>query len=164
MGAVALGLGLIAAAALGLGLIAAAAAEPRLPLPRFVSLRAGEVNVRTGPGRRYPIRWVFRRRHMPVEIIAEFENWRQIRDWEGEIGWVHRGTLSGRRTVLVVGRTRTLRRDPGADAPALARAEAGVIGRLLECRPKWCKVEIGGYKGWLRRGAQWGVTPGEARE
>ncbi|HKH69397.1 MAG TPA: SH3 domain-containing protein, partial [Reyranella sp.] len=74
-----------------------AAAQQRkgsgLPIPRFASLRSDEVNVRTGPGPRYPIDWVFKRKAMPVEIVAEFENWRKIRDWQGASGWVHQSLL-----------------------------------------------------------------------
>lgn len=153
---------------LALSLLAASAlnspnavAESGFEVPRFVSLRSGEVNVRTGPGRRYPILWVFQRRYLPVEIIAEFETWRRIRDREGAVGWVHQSTLTGRRSVIVSQRTRTLRRKPAADAPAVARAEAGVIAHLLKCRGAWCRIETEGYKGWLMRTGLWGVYPDE---
>lgn len=136
---------------------ASVAAESKRRLPRFVSLRSNEINVRTGPGERYPIQWVLRRRFMPVEIIAEFETWRRIRDWEGAIGWVHQMTLSGRRSIIVTGRIRTLRRRPRSDAPAVARAEPKIVGRLLSCRKSWCRVDIRGRRGWLRRRAFWGV-------
>src|SRR5438876_886029 len=86
------------------------AAEKNLPVPRFVSLRSEQVNVRTGPGERYPIEWVFTRRDLPVEIVAEFENWRKIRDSEGSEGWVHQRMLAGRRSVLVRDKVRELHR------------------------------------------------------
>lgn len=132
-----------------------------LPLPRFVSLRSDEVNVRTGPGPRYPVEWVFVRRYMPVEIIEEFDTWRQIRDWQGTVGWVHQSMLSGRRTVIVSGEVRTLRREASTESPAVARAEAGVVGRLSECEGDWCRVEIGGFEGWLERAAFWGTREDE---
>ncbi len=72
-----------------------------LPLPRYVSLRAEEVNMRTGPGVRYPVDWVYKRRNLPVEIIAEFGTWRKIRDVEGAQGWIHQSMLSNRRTFSV---------------------------------------------------------------
>jgi len=152
-----------AAIVLAVVLAAAAsiAAESKRRLPRFVSLRSDEINVRTGPGERYPIQWVLRRRFMPVEIIAEFEIWRRIRDWEGAIGWVHQRTLSGRRSIIVTGRIRTLRRRPRSDAPSVARAEPRIVGRLLSCRKSWCRVDIQGRRGWLRRRAFWGVYPKE---
>ena len=132
-----------------------------LPVPRFVSLRSGEVNLRTGPGVRYPVEWVFVRAGMPVEITAEFDTWRRIRDWEGAQGWVHQSMLSGRRTMVVQGDLRTLRREPSGAAEAVAQVEAGVIGRVHKCEGAWCLVEAGGYKGWLERDAFWGVYPKE---
>jgi SH3-like domain-containing protein len=142
----------------------AAAQTPRegLPIPRFVTLRSEEVNLRTGPGVRYPVEWVFVRRQMPVEILQEFENWRRIRDRDGTEGWVHQSMLTGRRAAVVVGETRNLRRRPETDAPIVARVEPGVIGALLECKDAWCRLEAGGFRGWLPREEIWGVYPNEA--
>lgn len=139
-----------------------AAVETELPLPRFVSLRASEANIRTGPGVRYPVEWVYRRRAMPLEITAEFENWRKVRDWEGTEGWMHKSMLSGRRTLLVTGAVRAIRRAADEDAPIVARAEPGIIGALLNCAGKWCRIDVQGHKGWLRHGGFWGAYPGEA--
>lgn len=140
------------------------AAETGLPVPRFVSLSADKVNVRTGPGTKYPIQWVYKRKGLPLEIIQEFENWRRIRDWEGGAGWVHQSTLTGRRTVLVTGALRTLRAEPDKGAPAVAHLEPGVIGRLMECRGVWCQVDMKGFRGWLFRDHFWGTYPGERLE
>ena len=87
------------------GLAAASAASGSasgLPVPRFVSLKADRVNVRSGPNKDQEVRWVYTRAGMPVEITAEFENWRRIRDWEGAEGWVYHSLLSGKRTAVVV--------------------------------------------------------------
>lgn len=131
------------------------------PLPRFVSLRASEVNLRTGPGMRYPIDWIYRRRGLPVEVIDEFEAWRRVRDHEGTVGWVHRSMLTTRRTVLVQGGRRLLRRQPDPGAPGLAYLEAGVIGEFEECRSNWCRLETQGYEGWVPREDLYGVGPGD---
>ena len=136
--------------------------ETGLPIPRFVTLRAREVNVRTGPGVRYPIDWVFQRPNLPVEVVAEFDTWRKIRDFEGTEGWVHQSMLSGRRTVIVAAAVRMLRREPAESAPPMARLEPGVIAWLEVCRDDWCEVEVAGIDGWLRRGDIWGVRAGEA--
>lgn len=135
-----------------------------LPIPRFASIRADEVNMRTGPGERYPIEWVVRRRNLPVEIIAEFEQWRRIREPTGGEGWVHMRLLAGRRTVMVLGRQNEIRqlfRRPEAGAPVIARVEPGVVGELLECQGEWCRMDAGGNRGWLRRTEIWGVYPNE---
>ena len=143
--------------------VAAQPARPDgLPLPRFVSLRSEEVNLRAGPGVRYPVEWVFRRRTLPVEVLAEFEQWRKIRDSGGTEGWVHQSMLSGRRYALVAGEVRTLRRQPEPGAAAVARLEPGVVGQVLECRAEWCRLDAGGFRGWLVRAEIWGVYPGEA--
>jgi len=156
-------------ALLGLALAASVAAGPvasesSLPIPRFVSLRSGEVNLRTGPGTAYPVEWVYQRRRLPVEVIAEFDTWRKIRDWQGTVGWVHQSMLDGRRTARVMEIERVLRRTPDENAPAVARLEPGVIGELLACEPQWCRLEVKGYTGWLRRGEFWGAYDGESLE
>ena len=134
-----------------------------LPLPRFAALRSDEVNLRTGPGTRYPIEWVYKRRDLPVVIEREFEVWRLIRDQEGVKGWVHQATLVGRRTVVVTGGERRLRREPDQDA-AVATLKPGVIGRLRGCEAAalWCEVQVQDYRGWLGRDEFWGIYPGEA--
>ena len=137
-----------------------------LPLPRFVSLRADEVNLRTGPGIRYPIDWVYRREGLPVEIIDEFEAWRRIRDREGATGWVHQSTLSAERTAVVVGERRALRVEAEAGAEAAAWLEPGVIVRLERCGGDWCEARASdaagaSYRGFLLRAEIWGVYPDE---
>jgi SH3-like domain-containing protein len=139
----------------------AVAADSGLPVPRFASLRADEVNLRAGPGTDYPVAWVLLRQAWPVEIIAEFEHWRRVRDVDGTVGWVHQTMLSGRRTLVVVGDVATLRARPEAAAPPILRAEPGVMGDLVRCEPDWCQVEIAGRRGWLDRAHVFGVLPGE---
>jgi SH3-like domain-containing protein len=137
------------------------AAEKNLPIPRFVSLRSEQVNVRTGPGERYPIEWVFNRKDLPVEIVGEFENWRKIRDSDGAEGWVHQRMVVGRRSVLVRDKLRELHRKPSDGAEVVARLEPGVVAKLLECDGPWCRVEKAGISGWLKRSEVWGVYPDE---
>lgn len=135
-----------------------------LPLPRFVSLRAGEVNLRAGPGLRYPIEWVYNRRNLPVEIIDEFDTWRRIRDWEGTEGWVHQSMLQGDRTLRVTGETRALRSESQDAAQAVALVEDGAIGRIQACSGRWCQASFGDYEGWLRRDEFFGTYPHETFE
>jgi SH3-like domain-containing protein len=139
-----------------------AGAAEKQQLPRFVTLRADEVNLRTGPGERYPIDWVLVRKGLPVEIVEEFDVWRKIRDSQGSEGWVHQRMLTGARNVLIKGTIRVLHVEPDAASPAAARAEAGVVARLVECRGLWCRVEAQSVKGWLKRDELWGVYPDES--
>ena len=150
---------LLPAFLLALALAAGAAEKERVP--RFASLRSDEVNLRTGPGARYPIDWVLIKKGLPVEIVEEYDTWRRVRDWQGCEGWVHQSMVSGARTVIVTGTLRTLRADPDDGAAALARVEPGVLARLLECRGGWCRIEAQDTKGWLKRGEVWGVYADE---
>lgn len=132
-------------------------ASDKLPLPRFVSLKSAEVNMRVGPGTRYSISWVYKRENLPVEIIQEFDQWRQIKDSEGTTGWVHKQMLQGKRTAVVVGKVAVLRRAPDAAANPVLRAEPGVVGKLLSCEEKWCRVQISGRKAWIAKTSIFGV-------
>jgi SH3-like domain-containing protein len=152
---------LLMALALSVPLAAAAENEPAQKLPRFVSLRSDQVNLRVGPGENYPIEWVLTRREMPVEIVREFEHWRMIHDWQGTEGWVHERMLTGKRAVVIKGGVRTLHRLPEIASSVVARAEPGVMARLLECRGNWCRIEAADQTGWLQRGDLWGVYPDE---
>lgn len=132
-----------------------------LPLPRFASLRADEVYMRTGPGTRYPIEWIYRRRGLPVEIIAEYDVWRKVRDWNGAVGWIHRAMLTGKRMAITTADTTSLLSSPEAGAPVVARAEAGVVARILSCGGPWCQIEARDITGWVPRRTLWGTLPGE---
>jgi SH3-like domain-containing protein len=135
-----------------------------LPVPRFVSIRSNAVNAHSGPSTKYPIEWVFSRRGMPVEVVAEFDTWRRIRDPEGTEGWVLQGMLSAKRSIIITGAVRPLRRDPSLTSRPVANAEPGVIGQLLHCHDNWCEVDAGGYRGWLQQSEMWGVYPNERLE
>ena len=144
-----------------LPLAVAAQAPPAENLPRYAALRSDEVNLRIGPGETYPIVWVLKRKDMPVEIIEQFQNWRRVRDWQGDKGWVLDRMVTSKREVIVDGAVRSLRRQPDPASPIVARAEPGVIARLVECRGPWCRIEAGGYSGWVQRSEVWGVLPDE---
>ncbi len=139
-----------------------------LPLPRWSALRTEEVNLRTGPGTRYPIDWVYKRRDLPVRVEREFDVWRLVALPDGTKGWVSGATLVTHRTFSVVGAAaapeRVLRATASEEAAVVARLKPGVIGRIRACEggAAWCQVQIGEYRGWLRRDAFWGSDPGEA--
>lgn len=133
-----------------------------LPIPRFVSLASGKVFVRTGPALRYPIKWVYQREHMPVEIIQEFDTWRKIRDMDGDDGWIHQSLLSGDRYAIVKGEVNVaLQRAPAKEARPLAQLEPDVIARINECKWAWCQLTSEGYTGWAERKFLWGIYDSE---
>lgn len=135
-----------------------------LPLPRFVSIRASEANVRRGPSLTHRIDWVFKRQDMPVEITAEYGHWRRIRDRDGAGGWVHYSLLSGVRTVIIDQDMLDIHRRADKTSQVMAKLELGVIARLDECLPDWCRLRVAGYTGWAPKSAIWGVAPDEIRE
>ena len=137
-----------------------------LPIPRWVSIRAGEVNLRTGPGARYPIDWVLQRKSLPVEVVEEFENWRKVRARENTEGWVHKSMLSGQRTATVAVAQARILSAPKSRAPVAAFVEEGVTVMLGSCEADWCDVAIPshGVKGWIPRAALWGLHDGETVE
>ena len=134
-----------------------------LPLPRFAALRSDEVNLRAGPGTRYPIQWIYKRRELPVQIQREFEVWRLVQDPEGVKGWVHQATLTGRRSFIVTGSDATMRRSADDGASAVAILKPGVIGHVRTCaaNSEWCQVQAGDYRGYLKRSQFWGTLPSE---
>jgi SH3-like domain-containing protein len=175
--------------ALVMGMPPARAAEPQpdatargatgLPLPRFVSLKSDRINLRQGPGTDYPTAWVFQRAGLPVEILKEYEGWRQIRDADGAVGWVQGVVLSGRRTAQISpwdkpsnetpATTATpptpamieLRNEKSATGAALALLEPGVIVSITDCDGTWCRVSASTVRGYIEQVKLWGVYPGE---
>ena len=136
-----------------------------LPLPRFVTLKAGKVNVRKGPSSDHDVAWVYQRKGLPVEITAESDNWRKIRDEDGAEGWILQSMLSGKRSVLVASWAKDkgvmLRDDASAKAGFVARLDAGVMGEIGSCDGEWCEVSAGDYQGYAQQSELWGVYPGE---
>lgn len=135
-----------------------------LPIPRYVSIKTDEVNVRRGPSLTHRIDWVFQRKGMPLEVTAEHGHWRRVRDRDGAGGWVHYSLLSGVRTVISESDMLDLHLGPDPSTPIAARLELGVVARLGECLPDWCRLSAGGYRGWARKAQLWGVEPDEIRD
>ncbi len=140
----------------------------KLPLPRFASLKTDRVNLREGPSKDHATKWVYQRAGLPVEITAEFEIWRKVRDSEGVEGWVLHSLLSGRRTALVTpnkkGENSKIYARPSASAELAATLQAGVIVNIRNCDGSWCQVDGEGFKGYIEQVRLWGVYPDERIE
>ena len=135
-----------------------------LPIPRFVSIKASEANVRRGPSLTHRVDWVFQARDLPVEITAEHGHWRRVRDRDGVGGWVHHALLSGVRTGIVDVDMAALRIRADGSAPLRAQLERNVVGRILNCDGTWCRFQAGGYRGWILQTEIWGTRDGEIVE
>jgi len=136
-----------------------------LPVPRFVSLKRSKVNVRRGPSSEHKLAWIFRLKGLPVEIVAEFENWRRVRDSDGQEGWIYHSMLAGTRMVTVApwrkGAAVRLLDSPEQSAGVIANVSAGAVGNVEKCTGNWCRVKLGDYRGWVNQSMLWGVYPNE---
>ena len=136
-----------------------------LPVPRYVSLKSDHVNVRAGPTKDNDVAWVYTRSGLPVEITAEFENWRRVRDSEGAEGWVYHSLLSGRRTAVITMKSKDdlapLYERDDATSAVTARLQAGVVAQVKHCAGGWCRVAGNGFDGWIEQQRLWGVYADE---
>ncbi|WP_245415818.1 MULTISPECIES: SH3 domain-containing protein [Mesorhizobium] len=138
-----------------------------LPLPRFVSLKSGRVNVRTGPGINYAVEWLYLKAGLPMEILQEYDNWRRVRDSEGAEGWVNQSLLSGKRTALVAPWQKgkdihiNLMYEPDTKSSIVAILEPGVVGKIKTCNGAWCEATFDGNSGWISQSLIWGAYPDE---
>ena len=135
-----------------------------LPIPRYVSLKVKEANARRGPSLSHKIDWIYKRQNMPLEIYAEYENWRRVRDFEGLGGWVHYTLLSGTRYVLVKNELLQMRLLPSIDAQVIAKVPRLNIATLDKCNKDWCRIIDDGYKGWVPKKEIWGVYENEVKD
>ena len=143
----------------------AAGTASGLPVPRYVSLKSDHVNVRAGPTKDHDVAWVYTRAGLPVEITAEFENWRRVRDSEGAEGWVYHSLLSGKRTAVVTMKNKDelapiYDRADAASAVA-AKLQAGVVAQVRRCNEGWCRITGNGFDGWIEQQRLWGVYADE---
>ena len=157
--------------ALSLGVVAAHAGSEvtgGLPVPRFVSLKTDRVNVRGGPDKDHDVAWIYTRVGWPVDITAEFEHWRRIRDSDGTEGWVYHSLLSGKRMAAVQLKSKidlaALHAKPDAQSPVTAQLQSGVLGVIKQCDGSWCRLAGDGFDGWIEQNRLWGVYPDEKIE
>jgi len=143
-------------------LVFADVSKEKLPIPRFVTIKFDEVNARTGPTNDCPIEWVFIRKGEPVEIIAEYEQWRKVRDISGEGGWIHSSALSSKRSVILISKNiMPLIASPGDYNDIVVKLKPNVRCNLLKCKDEWCQLVCKSYKGFMARKFLWGVYPDE---
>jgi len=132
-----------------------------LEIPRFVTLKTNRVNMRTGPGKNYPIQWQYQRRSLPVKVVGEFDVWRKVTDHDGITGWMHVSTLSLRRVVMILDTTAKIHAENDSASKTRAVAEKGVLAELDYCEPEWCRLEAEGIVGWVQRKSLWGILEAE---
>ena len=132
-----------------------------LPVPRFVTLKSDEVNMRVGPGREFPLAWVYKREGLPLKVIAEFDVWRKVSDPDGATGWIHGPLLSLKRMAMLNERVTKIYRQPVDSAEVIAVGERGVLMELQICNPEWCRLANSALRGWVKRDQIWGLLENE---
>lgn len=147
-----IGLAAAVAASMAIGPVAAQSDD----LPYWASIAVDEARMRKGPSPDVPVIWEYRRRDLPVRVVARYESWRKVEDPDGTTGWMAARLLSRTRTAIVTGETAVMREEGRADAPVLFRAEAGVVGRITDCGDGWCLFDVRGKRGWISTAAIWG--------
>ena len=133
-----------------------AAAQSDVALPYWASINVAEARMRKGPSPDVPVIWEYRRKDLPVKVVARFETWRKIEDPDGTQGWMAARLLSRTRTAIVTGGVRPMREDASASAAVAYRAEPGVVGRITDCKDGWCLFDVKGRKGWIQTDHIWG--------
>lgn len=142
-----------------------------LPIPRFVSLKSGKANMRVGPGGKYQVAWLYKKKGLPIEIIQEFDNWRKVRDAEGNEGWMLHSLLSGKRTAIInpwesdkQKGLADLKSKSDVASSTIAKIEPGVVAQVDYCGEKFCHLTIGNNDGYVSKANVWGVYPDELIE
>ena len=146
---------IITAAAL-MAVVGPAAAQSDVELPYWASINVDEARMRKGPSPDVPVIWEYRRKDLPVKVVARFETWRKIEDPDGTQGWMAARLLSRTRTAIVTGEIRPMREDASTSAAIAYRAEPGVVGRITDCKAGWCLFDVKGRKGWVQADHIWG--------
>jgi SH3-like domain-containing protein len=146
---------ILTAAAL-MAVVGPAAAQSDVELPYWASINVDEARMRKGPSPDVPVTWEYRRKDLPVKVVARFETWRKVEDPDGTQGWMAARLLSRTRTAIVTGEIRPMREDASVSAAVAYRAEPGVVGRITECNNGWCLFDVKGRKGWIQTDHIWG--------
>ena len=146
---------IIVAAAL-MAVVGPAAAQSDVELPYWASISVDEARMRKGPSPDVPVIWEYRRKDLPVKVVARFETWRKIEDPDGTQGWMAARLLSRTRTAIVTGETRPMREEASLGAAVAYRAEPGVVGKITDCKNGWCLFDVKGRKGWIQADHIWG--------
>ena len=122
----------------------------------FLSLKNNEVNLRQGPSFEYPIKFIYKKKYLPIEVLDESETWRKIRDFENNSGWIHTSQLSKKKTAICIKNNSVIYKKPTIFSKPIAKIEIGRLVFIKRCKVKWCKITSGGFSGWIYKSSLWG--------
>ena len=123
---------------------------------KFLSLKNNEVNLRQGPSFEYPIKFIYKKKYLPVEILDKSETWRKIKDFENNSGWIHASQLSKKKSAICKKNNSVLYKKPTIFSKPIAKLEIGRLVLIKKCKVKWCKITSGGFSGWINKNFLWG--------
>ena len=139
--------------------------ETGLEIPRYVSLKSNDANIRVGPSKNYPIEIKYIKKNFPLKVLEEYEEWRKVEDFKNNIGWIHKSLISGNRTGIVLSNNnKTIRLLNTLDGNVIGEIGKGNIVYLEKCKIDWCLVSEGNFKGWMDKKYIWGVKQDEIIE
>ena len=122
----------------------------------FLSLKNNEVNVRVGPSKEYPIKFIYKKKYLPLEVLDKSETWRKIKDFENNSGWIHISQLSKKKSAININNNSLLYKKPTIFSKPIAKLEIGRLVLIKKCKEEWCKISSGGFSGWIFKGSLWG--------
>ena len=122
----------------------------------FLSLKNNEVNLRQGPSFEYPIKFIYKKKYLPIEVLDESETWRKIRDFENNSGWIHTSQLSKKKTAICIKNNSVIYKKPTIFSKPIAKLEIGRLVLIKRCKMKWCKIASGDFSGWIYKNSLWG--------
>ncbi len=138
--------------------------DSSLLFPQFISLKGNKAHLRTGPGRNFPIEWIYQARGLPLKVVAEYDKWYKVEDIEGSKGWMHHSLFSSNRTVQIRAQNSvSLQSQPTYASEPIAWVDTNVVGTLIECLPHsaWCEADFNKHRGFIERKVIWGILEGE---
>ena len=122
----------------------------------FLSLKNNEVYVRVGPSKEYPIKFIYKKKYLPLEVLDKSETWRKIKDFENNSGWIHISQLSKKKSAINTNNNSLLYKKPTIFSKPIAKLEIGRLVLIKRCKVKWCKIASGGFSGWIYKNSLWG--------
>ena len=136
--------------------------ETGLEIPRYVSLKSDDANIRVGPSKNYPIEIKYIKKNYPLKVLDEYEEWRKVEDFNRNIGWIHKSLISGIRTGIVLSNdNKNISILNTLDGNVIGEIGNGNIVFLEKCKIDWCLVSSGNYKGWIDKKYIWGIKEKE---
>ena len=135
--------------------------ETRLEIPRYVSLKSNDANIRVGPSKKYPIVLKYTIKNYPLKVLEEYEEWRRVEDFKQNTGWIHKSLITGKRTGIILSDEKNVKLLNTLNGNVIGEIGKRNIVYLEKCKINWCLVSLGNFNGWMDKKYIWGVKQNE---